>query len=523
MLKTWQVLEFLYGHPKLMNISAQATASNMLTQPLEEYLDIVDPNASSMVEALRDIGYSLESAVADVIDNSITATANRIDIRFGWEGGATPWLAIIDNGYGMSESELVEAMQLGGKDPREFRGPNDLGRFGLGLKTASFSQCRKLTVVTISDKTLLARQWDLDLVRARNKWVLKTPTSLELEALPGLSMLGVKGTMVLWQVLDRLDLGNAPEKVHQVMNERVASICEHVSLVFHRFISGEPKYPKVVIAVNNNPIEAFDPFNAKHPATIHLGEEPLDIENETVTFVPYILPHHSRVSAEEYERLGGGEGYLRGQGFYIYRNRRLIIHGTWFRMARQDEMTKLARVQVDIPNTLDHLWTIDVRKSHAKPPEAVKKRLRSILDRIRDTAKRPYNHRGISSISLHGEPIWQRLYHNEHVSYQPNNKHAILGEFRSDLPAEMRMKFDGILSVIGKSIPFAAIFNDMATRPKETDSNTDTAEALEKLASLLFEDMATQNPEYVSKMMSSIEPFASNPDFVSAYIKRQST
>lgn len=505
-----------------MNGLTQQTDSKIQNQLLEDNLDIVDPNASSMVEALRDIGYSLESAVADVIDNSITATATRIDIRFGWEDETSPWLAIFDNGHGMSESELVEAMRPGGKDPLALRGADDLGRFGLGLKTASFSQCRKVTVVTKSNGVMSARQWDLDLVRARNKWVLKTPSLDELEALPGLSMFGPKGTMVLWQSLDRLDLGNDASRVHQVMNERVATICEHVSLVFHRFIAGEPKFPKIVIAVNNNPIEAFDPFNAKHSATMHLGEEPLDIENDTVTFKPYILPHHSKVSAEEYERLSGNEGYLRGQGFYIYRNRRLIIHGTWFRMARQDEMTKLARVQVDIPNTLDHLWTIDVRKSRAKPPEAVKKRLRSILDRIRDTAKRPYNHRGAVSISLHGEPVWQRRYHNEHVSYQPNSKHPILGEFRSDLPAEMRMKFDGILSVIGKSIPFSAIFNDMASRPKETDSNTETAEALEKLASLLFEDIATQNPEYVSKMMNSIEPFASNPDFVSAYIKRQS-
>jgi len=505
-----------------MNNSVKAIVATSPAHSLEDGLTVVDPNASSMVEALRDIGYSLESAVADVIDNSITATATRIDIRFGWEGDAAPWLAIFDNGYGMTESELVEAMRPGGKDPLALRSTDDLGRFGLGLKTASFSQCRKVTVVTISDGVQSARQWDLDLVRAKNKWVLKTPNLAELDVLPGLSMLGAKGTMVLWQSLDRLDLGGDSGRVHQVMNERVASICEHVSLVFHRFISGEPKYPKIIIAVNNNPIEAFDPFNAKHPATIHLGEEPLDVEKATVTFRPYILPHHSKVSAEEYERLGGNEGYLRGQGFYIYRNRRLIIHGTWFRMARQEEMTKLARVQVDIPNTLDHLWTIDVRKSRAKPPEAVKKRLRSILDRIRDTAKRPYNHRGTAAINLPGEPVWQRLYHNEHVSYQPNNKHPVLGDFRSDLPAEMRKKFDGILSVIGKSIPFAAIFNDMASRPKETDTNTDTAEALEKLASLLFEDMATQNPEYVSKMMNSIEPFASNPDFVSDYIKRQS-
>jgi hypothetical protein len=276
---------------------------------MKEDFAIIEPNASSMIEALRDIGYSLESAVADVIDNSISAAATRIDIRFGWENEKSPWIAILDNGHGMTESELVEAMRPGGKDPLAIRSSEDLGRFGLGLKTASFSQCRKVTVVSIYEGVMSARQWDLDLVRAKNKWVLRNLKQAEIDSLPALSMLGTKGTMVLWQCLDRLDLGSVESRVHQVMNERISSICEHVSLVFHRFISGEPKYSKVVISVNNNPIEASDPFNARHPATMHLGEEPLKIDNETVTFRPYILPHHSRVSSEEYERLGGSEGY----------------------------------------------------------------------------------------------------------------------------------------------------------------------------------------------------------------------
>jgi len=488
--------------------------------PLEDDLDILEPKASGMIEALRDIGYSLESAVADIIDNSISAAASRIDIRFGWQSDNSPWLAIIDNGIGMSEAQLVKAMCLGERDPLAARASDDLGRFGLGLKTASFSQCRKLTVVTRVDGCMSARQWDLDLVRSKNSWVLRTPYDHELVHLPGVSMLGSKGTLVLWQMLDRLDLGT--DKVHQVMNERMASICEHVSLVFHRFISGEPKYPKIVIAVNNNPLESFDPFNAKHPATMHLGEEPLDIEHETVTFRPYILPHHSRVSAEDYERLGGSEGYLRGQGFYIYRNRRLIIHGTWFRMARQDEMTKLARVQVDIPNTLDHLWTIDVRKSRARPPEAVKKRLKSILERIRDSAKRPYNHRGTAVINKTSEPFWQRLYLNDQVSYQINVKHPLMDEFRADLPAAMRTKFDGILAVTGKSLPFAMLFNDMASRPKETDCSKETRDSLRQLADLLFKDEVDSNPEAVAEIMRTTEPFASEPAFIDEYIDRQS-
>lgn len=480
--------------------------------------DVVDPNASNLIEALRDIGYSLESAVADIIDNSISAEASRIDIRFGWENETTPWIAVIDDGHGMTAPELKEAMRPGGRDPMEIRKSDDLGRFGLGLKTASFSQCRKLTVVSLRSGTVAARQWDLDLVRKENEWRLRRLGPEEIAVLPAVSMLGEKGTVVLWQTLDRLDLGTDPDRFHQVMNERMASISEHVSLVFHRFITGEPRHPKVLISMNNLPIEAYDPFNARHAATMHLGEEVLEIEGKTVAFRPYILPHHSKVPPAEYERLGGREGYLRGQGFYIYRNRRLIIHGTWFRMARQDEMTKLARVQVDIPNTLDHLWTIDVRKSRAHPPEAVKRRLRAILDRIRDNARRPYTHRGAVVLAHQEEQVWQRLHLNDRVRYQPNVGHPLLDEFRGDLPAAMRSRFDGLLEVIGKSLPYPMLFNDMASRPKETDRRDENREALVKLAFLLFDDGAGTDAESVERLMRHTEPFASAPEFVAEYV-----
>lgn len=485
--------------------------------------EIIEPNASNMIVALRDIGYSLESAVADIIDNSISAKATRVDIRFGWDAENDPWVAILDNGVGMSDVELVEAMRPGGRDPLTLRGKDDLGRFGLGLKTASFSQCLKVTVTSCQDGELSSRQWDLDLVRRKNCWSLRKPDAAELASLPCIDLIGNQGTLVVWQKLDRLDLGNDKDRFHQVLNERISSISEHVALVFHRFISGEPGKPKIIIAVNNNPLDPFDPFNAKSTSTTHLQEEPIEIEGKTVLFKPYILPHHSKVSPEDYERLGGKEGYLRGQGFYIYRNRRLIIHGTWFRMARQDEITKLARVQVDIPNTLDHLWTIDVRKSRAQPPEAVKKRLRGILERIRDGAKRPYVHRGTVIEHHHSQTVWQRLYLNDRVSYQPNSQHPLISELRSDLPVELRNRFDGFLSILGKSLPFAMLFNDLATRPKETENCRATDDVLNQLASLLFVSEDDYDPTYLAEVMRSTEPFASSPEFIARYLARIST
>lgn len=492
--------------------------------PNDESFEIVEPDAANMVEALRDIGYSLESAVADIFDNSISAGARVIDIRFGWTDEDKPWIAIIDDGRGMAAGELVEAMRPGGKDPLAKRTSNDLGRFGLGLKTASFSQCRKVSVITKKSGQIASRQWDLDLVRIQNKWALRRPSEDELSSFPaGPTDFDESGTIVLWQDLDRLDLGGGTTQRHKIMNERMMTIWEHVSLVFHRFISGEPGRPKIKVCVNGAEIPPFDPFNAKHPATMHLGEEVLEVEGKTVTLTPYILPHHSKVSANDYEALGGKEGYLHGQGFYIYRNRRLIIHGTWFRMARQDEMTKLARVQVDIPNTLDHLWTIDVRKSRAQPPEAVKKRLRAILDRIREGAKRPYTHRGTSAMHPAGEPVWLRKHHNDRISYLPNTHHPLVEEFRADLPAAMRSRFEGLMSVIGASLPFATLFNDMASRPKETDTARTSKDGLEHLAALLFGDDGFPDIDAISEVMRITEPFASAPSFVNEYMARRRT
>ncbi len=482
----------------------------------ESNCDVVDPRASNMIEALRDIGYSLESAVADIIDNSIFAEATQIDIRFGWEQEGVPWLAIIDDGHGMSDAELAEAMRLGGwGHERKAISVDSV----LGLKKPLSFFSADGTVLSQVVVAQFCTSWDLDL-RDRNKWLLRRLGSEEIASLTCSAMLGACGTLVLWQVLDRLDLGSDPTRLHQLMNERMASICEHVALVFHRFISGEPRQPKITISVNSSPIEPYDPFNARHAATMHLGDEVLDIEGKAVTFKPYILPHHSKVGHAEYERLGGREGYVRGQGFYIYRNRRLIIHGTWFRMARQDEMTKLARVQVDIPNTLDHLWTIDVRKSRAHPPEAVKRRLRAILERIRESAKRPYTHRGTLALAQPEELLWQRLYLNSRVRYQPNAKHPLLDEFRADLPPAMRSRFDGILEVIGRSLPYPMLFNDMASRPKETDRRDENREALGQLAALLFGDGQRADPEILEKLMRHTEPFASSPDFVADFVAR---
>jgi len=480
--------------------------------------EIVRPRAGSLAESMRDIGYSLETAVADILDNSITAGAKTIDIRFGWSDGILPWLAIIDDGKGMTEAELVEAMRPGSRSPLEERGIDDLGRFGLGLKTASFSQCRKLTVITRPGGMTYARMWDLDFVRDKNEWMLQTPTQNQVKSLPAVEGLGSIGTCVLWQDLDRMDLGEDEVMAHSRMNERMESIREHLALIFHRYLVDENNRKKLKIRINENPVEAFDPFNSSSMGTTQMPQEKFLVQGQRVTMQPYILPHHTKVPGGEYEKFAGKEGYLHGQGFYVYRNKRLIISGTWFRMARQEQLTKLARVCVDIPNTLDHLWTIDVRKSRAKPPEAISRRMAQLVRTIQDNSKRPYLHRGRVIQQRATNPVWQRRVSNDRVEYEVDKEHPMLAEFRGDLDDELRSRFEMLLKMISTSFPAALLFNDFSEKPKHADRGGPSDELLRNLAEVLVQNFSCDSGEELQRRMECMEPFASKPSFIREFI-----
>jgi len=495
-----------------VNSACNPSATASLSTALDG--EIVAPRAGIFIEALRDIGYSLESAVADILDNSVAAEASLIDIRFGWTHRGTPWLAVLDNGRGMAEAELVEAMRPGSRSPLETRDAADLGRFGLGLKTASFSQCRKLTVVSKKEGLVAARCWDLDVVRELDQWRLLRPAPSDLECLPVITELDASGTLVVWEKLDRIDLGSNLQQGQSLFNEKMAAVREHLSLVFHRYLSGELGLRKVTIRINLQSIKPFDPFNSKNPSTTYLPEERFKVDGDVVTMQPYILPHHSKVEPSEYQAYGGAEGYLRSQGFYVYRNRRLIIHGTWFRMARQDELTKLARVRIDIPNTLDHLWTIDVRKSRAHPPEIVRQRMKGLLERIRENAKRPYTHRGSVIAARKALPVWRRREFNNRVQYEINPEHPLLVDFRADLPEPLSEQLDLLLGMIGTSFPTALLFSDMAGHPEQSDPGSGDKPILEQLARHLRNCIPGEPCDEFKMRLRSMEPFASNPSFI---------
>ena len=190
------------------------------------------PYAPTLIESTRAIGYSLEAAVADIIDNSIAANAKKVDIFFFPVDSA--YIAILDNGNGMGTEELNAAMQYGSKNPSDARDAKDLGRFGLGLKTASLSQCRCLTVITKQGDCVNGRRWDVDHVAETGTWSLIVLEDEEMNDVPGIDSLRTydSGTLVVWQKLDRLKAGEI--NFEQALGRKIDGVREHLSLVFHR-------------------------------------------------------------------------------------------------------------------------------------------------------------------------------------------------------------------------------------------------------------------------------------------------
>ena len=449
--------------------------------------------------------------MADLVDNSISADARQIDIFFSpYE---FPFVAVLDDGRGMSSSELTLAMCPGSRSPREERAASDLGRFGLGLKTASLSQCRRLTVVSRTSGVTSGREWDLDFLREVKDWRLKVLSEADIAILPAVDRLPVRGTLVLWRDLDRLQGIQSTDGLENSMAAAMARVQRHLELVFHRFLRGEPGLRKVEIRINGHSLTAADPFGLEFPATQPLYREVVTLSGSDVVIQPYVLPHHSKISAAAYERLGGEEGHLRNQGFYIYRNKRLIISGTWFRLVRQSELTKLARVQVDIPNTLDHLWTLDVKKSFAAPPDVVRRELKRVIHRILGSSERVYTHRGARTMLDGTVHVWERAVKHGRIRYVLNRDHPLIKGLADDLDDVDSAEFLDVLSMVESTLPLDAIYADVGTSHAAMVQDDPEDQAVnQRLVSAFVELLRASGTRAgdIRSQLLRVEPFARN-------------
>lgn len=424
-----------------------------------------DPN---LLESMRSVGYDLNTAVADLIDNSIAANASTIDIVYN-DFGEQPYIAIIDDGDGMNRDMAVQSMQLAGNSPEMTRKATDLGRFGLGLKTASLSQARSLLVVSRKARIQTSLRWDLDAVARKREWALeelsKDDTDAALPEKVRNLIPSVHGTCVLWRKMDRLEsvFGNKLSD----LDVAITDMMNYLALVFHRFTHPYPDDPikKTTIRVNGMAIPHRDPFLTNNPAVQQ--QAPQVVAGTEVILRGYTLPYQNKLTDEDRALLDlgheKGKTLLDTQGFYIYRAYRLITWGNWFHMMRREESTKLCRVRIDIPNTLDAEWTLDIKKSTATPPKTVRDSMRRFANSLSKPSRQVHRFRGRKISSDPEAPIWEVVQDRDNAfRYEINSKNPYVSAFEQTLSPEQRHNFKSMVKVLESCFPYRDMHSRIA-------------------------------------------------------------
>lgn len=476
------------------------------------------PAADILMLSMRSMGYSFESAVADIVDNSISADAKSIVLRFSPDPTNT-YVAICDDGHGMSSSELFDAMKYGSEQKRAGRDESDLGRFGLGLKAASLSQCRKLTVASKKDGIISAFVWDLDIIADKKDWYILECTQEEIAVMNSATWFDTvdSGTVVLWENFDLLE--KASGSVYSTLIKYQESVANYLSLIFHRYLN-RPKSSRIDIRINNYQLTGLDPFLENHNKTNARKRIEIPVADSTgvermVIVQPYVLPFQKDLSEEDKRLSGGIENYRSRQGFYIYRNERLIVWGKWFGRHR-DELTKYARIRVDIPNTLDDIWGIDIKKQSAEIPASIRQRLNRAVDDAMDTAIKAQTYRGrVEKVDEEVDYIWDRIKERgDQYVYHINRKSRIFDLIRQSVDDETWSRIDMVLEEIEDSVPYQQIYIDKSQNRIDdtiTDERVSEIEAKARILIKLAMDMGNTDRQQIVINMFQSEPFVKYP------------
>lgn len=480
---------------------------------------VLVPFAPILIESTRSIGYSFEAALADIIDNSIGNGARNVDVYFQSKGDQ--YVAVLDDACGMDEEELESAMRYGSRSSLEARDEHDLGRFGLGLKMASLSQCRKLSVVSKKNNEYQAAKWDLDYVLQKGDWMLQKYSGDEIAAFRLYDEL-IKydsGTIVIWEDFDRIALGAA--NTQRVFDEKLDIARDHVSLVFHRFMNEEAMMRRVKINFNGAKVEPIDPFLTGNAATQPLIEQTISVDGSQIRVKPYILPHLCKLTPKDKKQVGGSDDLRQTQGFYVYRNKRLIIWGTWFRLIKQHELNKLARVRVDIPNTLDHIWEIDVKKSSASLPDLIKKNLVGIVENSVGRSERVYKYRGRKVDDGGLQHVWNKVDNRGNIQYLINREMPMFKLVESMIDEQGALYFDQFVKIIEDAFPYAAVYYDLAKNDTNINEPNLEFEEVYQIALDMIKQVADGGGDVVkfAKTIGKIDFFIKYPDVVKRIVE----
>ena len=431
--------------------------------------EVIDqsPSPKSHIKTLMRIGYDFNSAIADVIDNSISANAKCIEVYSPPPEGE-PFIRILDDGIGMDRDELIQNMRIGCKDPHDIRHAGDLGRFGSGMKTASFSQARRLTVVTKKKgKKATAARWDIDAIEDQDKWCLDIFDADEIKDLNYVDHKRLKssGTQLIWEKLTCL---GEQQSQQRELAEKLAGLKEYLSLHFHRFMTGKRKRK---LFVNRDLLDPMDPFMVNARGYQEGPGEKIKCGDAYVHLQTHVLPHFNKISAQNLKRYGGTATITQNQGLYIYREKRLINAGGWLGLTRHSQLGALARVQVDIPSSFDNEWETDVKKASLQIPPSVKRTIRRFLSDPVKRSVRVYRYRGKQEKT---ENIFWDICEDENnktITYQINTENSLLLELTGSLDKSQTRSLSQYLKSLHVNLPIHHIYEKMSSRPKDIDLN----------------------------------------------------
>lgn len=346
------------------------------------------PESTNLFRAAQSQGaYTLASSLADLIDNSISAGATEIliDIPVN-EKAECLAVAILDNGTAMNCKELFDAMRPASKNPNETRDGNDLGRFGWGLKSASLAQAERLEVLTKQNGARTYAAWDLS---SCDKFEMELEEETNIARLIDCSMPS-SWTEVRWRSCARLTENYVLSA--RELSDKVASAVEDLELIFHRYLEGEDGLKKISIILNGRNLKPIDPF-LRAKSTAITDRTFIPFRDGGFHYEAFALPRLNSMSEEEFARLSGQEGLVKRQGFYVYRNKRLIISGTWFNVEPYRPLNQLIRIKLDIPNSMDDVWRITVDKADAQLPQDLKRYLKNVVRNLRRHSERKLTNR----------------------------------------------------------------------------------------------------------------------------------
>ena len=432
-------------------------------------MDIIDasPRASSHIKTLQSLGYTFNSAISDIIDNSITAQSKNIYIFFDFNNSR---ISILDDGYGMSEAELKSNLIIGCKDPSVDRDKKDLGRFGTGLKTASFSTCKKVTILSKpKDMNINAGQYDINQIIQSDKWLVNLLNKEEIKNLGTyLESQNHSGTEVIWQDLKQYkNITN--DDLEKIMSKDSDSLRKHIALHFHKFLSGPSA---IKIFINNVVIMPIDPFfknkQGYQEGKIEDHHEFVDTarsKSGSITVKAHIIPHHDFMTAEEIDRHGGLENIHKDQGLYIYREKRLIMYGGWMGLKPKFTVARLARVEIEVSSNFDEEWSTNVMKTSLQLPSRIKNMIKKLIQTPIERSKKEYVFRG----NIEEEDDFWSVKSNDRdksITYLVNKDNIMLTKILKSLSGDDRKILLKYLKDICEHLPLNSILQRMNADPK---------------------------------------------------------